>query len=46
MADGTFESKLQEMYDWGKVHGWEPVVSSRVHTRTHALALTTHRLLP
>eukprot|EP00887_Chlorella_sp_A99_P005338 scaffold1.g5338.t1 len=25
-AEGTFEAKLQEMYDWGKVHSWEPVV--------------------
>lgn len=25
MAEGGFESKLQEMYDWGKMHGWEPV---------------------
>lgn len=24
--DGTFEAKLQEMYDWGKRFGWEAVV--------------------
>ena len=26
MAEGEFEAKLQEVYEWGKVHGWEPVV--------------------
>ena len=26
VAEGTFEAKLAELYDWGKRFGWEPVV--------------------
>lgn len=25
-AEGRLEEKLHEMYRWGKMHGWEPVV--------------------
>jgi hypothetical protein len=25
-AEGKLEEKLHEMYRWGKMHGWEPVV--------------------
>lgn len=25
-AEGKLEEKLHEMYRWGKIHGWEPVV--------------------
>ncbi len=24
--EGTFNDKLAEMYDWGRMHGWDPVV--------------------
>ncbi|KAL4859552.1 PAN2-PAN3 deadenylation complex catalytic subunit pan2 [Chlorella vulgaris] len=26
VREGAFEAKLQEMYDWGKRFGWEPVI--------------------
>jgi hypothetical protein len=25
-AEGKLEEKLHEIYRWGKMHGWEPVV--------------------
>jgi PAB-dependent poly(A)-specific ribonuclease subunit 2 len=25
VADGTFDNKLTEVYQWGQAYGWEPV---------------------
>jgi PAB-dependent poly(A)-specific ribonuclease subunit 2 len=28
-ADGSFDTKLAEMYNWGKQYGWEPVTHDK-----------------